>query len=69
MPDPDIEVIRAQLAAAPRPANLAERRGRLDALGGRYTVPPEATVEPVSANGVDAEWTVTPGADPSRRGC
>jgi monoterpene epsilon-lactone hydrolase len=66
MPDPDIEVIRAQLAAAPRPADLAERRGRLDALGGRYTVPAEATVEPVSANGVDAEWTITPGADPSR---
>lgn len=64
--NPEIEIIRALLAASPRPADLAVRRARMDALGGRYTVPPDVHVEPVSANGVDAEWTETPGADRSR---
>jgi epsilon-lactone hydrolase len=50
--DPEIEAIRAQLAAHPRPANLAERRKRLDALGTQYALPPDVSVEPVTANGV-----------------
>jgi epsilon-lactone hydrolase len=51
----EIEAIRAQLAAHPRPANLAERRKRLDALGTQYALPPDVSVEPVTANGVPAE--------------
>jgi monoterpene epsilon-lactone hydrolase len=66
MSNAEIDVIRAQLAASPRPADLPERRARLDELGGHYLVPADVRVEPVSANGVDAEWTMTPGADPSR---
>jgi epsilon-lactone hydrolase len=62
----EIEAIRAQLAAHPRPANLAERRKRLDALGTQYALPPDVSVEPVTANGVPAEWTSTPGANPAR---
>ena len=65
MADPEIEAIRAQLAAHPRPANLAERRKRLDALGMQYALPADVRVEPVDANGVPAEWTATPGADPA----
>jgi acetyl esterase/lipase len=63
--DPEIEAIRAQLAAHPRPANLAERRKRLDALGTQYALPADVRVEPVIANGVPAEWTTTPGANPA----
>src|SRR5215207_4991111 len=65
MADTEIEAICAQLAAHPRPANLAERRKRLDALGTQYALLPDVSVEPVTANGVPAEWTSTPGANPA----
>ncbi|MDB5375188.1 MAG: Alpha/beta hydrolase fold-3 domain protein [Belnapia sp.] len=66
MPDPGIEAIRALLAARPRPTELAERRRRLDALGTQHALPADVRIEPVSANGVPAEWNGTPGADASR---
>lgn len=64
--DPDIQAIRDLLASRPRPDELAERRKRLDALGGSYPLPGDVRVEPTSADGVPAEWTEAPGADPSR---
>ncbi len=64
--DPEVQVIRDLLAARPRPAELAERRRRLDALGGSYPLPADIRVEPTQANGVPAEWTEAPGADASR---
>jgi epsilon-lactone hydrolase len=66
MPDAEIETIRRLLEASPRPAGLSERRQRLDALGGQYPLPADVRVEMADANGVPAEWTVTPEADPSR---
>jgi acetyl esterase/lipase len=66
MANPEIAAIRLMLLASPRPATLAERRQRLDGLGTRYAVPPDVRVEPADANGVPAEWTITPTADPSR---
>jgi acetyl esterase/lipase len=66
MANPEIGAIRLMLLASPRPATLAERRQRLDGLGTRYAVPPDVRVEPADANGVPAEWTITPTADPSR---
>ena len=66
MADAEIAAIRAMLAARPRPADLGERRKRLDALWGAGDLPPGATITPVDANGVKAEWGSTPGADPSR---
>src|SRR5262245_34743368 len=66
MADPEIEAVRQILASHPRPATLAERRRRLDALGARYSLPDDVRVEAVDANGVAAEWTTTPLADPSR---
>ncbi|MGH7058827.1 MAG: alpha/beta hydrolase [Stellaceae bacterium] len=65
MADPEIAAVRALLAALPRPAGLAERRQRLDALCARYTLPADVRVEAILANGVAAEWTATPGADPA----
>ena len=66
MADPEIEAIRAILREQPRPADVAERRKRLDALGSRYAVAADVAVTPVDANGVAAEWTVTSGADVGR---
>ena len=66
MPDVEIEAIRKLLEANPRPAELSERRKRLDALGGQYPLPADVRVEPTAANGVPAEWVDTPEADPAR---
>jgi monoterpene epsilon-lactone hydrolase len=66
MANTEIGAIREMLAASPRPASLAERRARLDALGARFAVPDDVTVEAVDAGGTPAEWTSTPGADPAR---
>jgi acetyl esterase/lipase len=66
MADSQIELIRQQLAASPRPAGLAERRKRLESLGAHYTLSADVHVEAVIANGVPAEWTLTPEADPAR---
>jgi hypothetical protein len=65
MADAEIEAIREILAAHPRPTDLSERRKRLDALGAQYPLPPDVRVETVEANGVTAEWTTTPQADPA----
>lgn len=62
----EIDRIRARLAAHPRPADLAARRARVDALGADYPLPPDVRVEPVDAGGVSAEWTRTPGAEEAR---
>ena len=64
MPDAEIEAVRRVLEANPRPAGLGERRKRLDALGGQYPLSTDVRVETVDANGVMAEWTDTPEADP-----
>jgi acetyl esterase/lipase len=62
----DIDVIRVRLAAHPRPADLAERRARVDALAADYALPPDVRVEPIDAHGVPAEWTSAPAADGER---
>jgi epsilon-lactone hydrolase len=66
MSDPEIDAIRAILAASPRPSGLAERRERLDALGRHYPIPAEFRLERIEANGVAAEWSTSPAADPAR---
>ncbi len=66
MADAEIDAIRELLKSRPRPAGLADRRARLDGLGARYPLPADVQVDPVDADGVDAEWTITPGADPGR---
>jgi epsilon-lactone hydrolase len=66
MSDPEIEALRAVLAARPRPPGVAERRQRLDALGSNYTLDPGIRLEPAQVNQIEAEWATAPGADPSR---
>lgn len=71
MPSPyvdasEIAVIRARLAASPRPADLAARRARVDALGAGYGLPDDVAVQPAKLRDVPAEWTATPAADRDR---
>ena len=66
MSNAEMDALRAQLAANPRPTDMAERRARINALGSQYTIPADVRIKAVSANGVAAEWTTTPSADPSR---
>lgn len=66
MPDPEILAIREAIAANPRPPDLASRRQRLDGLGSLYPRPADTRVEATQINGISAEWTSTPDADPGR---
>ena len=66
MSESEISALRALLALRPRPASVAERRERLDGLGHGYPTAADISLQPVSADGVPAEWTMAPGADPSR---
>ena len=66
MNNAEIDTVRKMLASSPRPAGLSERRKRLDALGTRYSLPADLRVETADANGVAAEWTMTPEAEPAR---
>jgi monoterpene epsilon-lactone hydrolase len=63
MSDPQIVALRAKLAARPRSDDYRQRRRDIDARGREYGLAADVAVEPTSANGVKAEWTVTPGAD------
>jgi acetyl esterase/lipase len=66
MPEAELDAIRRMLVSKPRPAGLAERRQRLDALGTQYTLPADVRVTSSNAGGFVAEWTETPTADPAR---
>jgi epsilon-lactone hydrolase len=63
MSDAEIGILRAKLASRPRPDDYRQRRKDIDARGLQYGAPADIAVEPVSANGVRAEWTSTPTAD------
>jgi acetyl esterase/lipase len=62
MADPEILAIREAIAKRPRPAEIAEMRANTDARGIAFGLPADVKVEKISANGVPAEWTSTPGA-------
>ncbi|MEJ0018913.1 MAG: alpha/beta hydrolase [Acetobacteraceae bacterium] len=64
MRDPEIIVLREVIAKRPRADDIAQRRRDIDARGTQNVLPGDVTVEPVTANGVAAEWTSTPDADP-----
>ena len=66
MGESEIAALRALLASRPRPASVAERRERLDALGNAYPTADDIRLQSVSADGVPAEWSTAPGADTAR---
>jgi acetyl esterase/lipase len=63
MADAEIVALRAKLASRPRSDDYRHRRRDIDARGLAYGLPPDVKFEPVTANGVRAEWSSTPGAD------
>jgi monoterpene epsilon-lactone hydrolase len=66
MAQEEIDAIRAMLAEKPRPVGWAERRARLDEVGSVWPVADDIRCESVDCGGVQGEWSVAPGADPSR---
>jgi epsilon-lactone hydrolase len=60
MSDPQIVALRAKLASRPRSDDYRQRRKDIDARGLAYGLAADVAVEPVTANGVRAEWTMTP---------
>jgi monoterpene epsilon-lactone hydrolase len=66
MADPEITALRELLALRPRPDDIAERRKGFDAFTQVFPTAGDIVVEPVTANGVPAEWTSAQGADTSR---
>ena len=62
MSDPEIGALRTKLAARPRSDDYRQRRKDIDARGLAYGLPADVGVEPATANGVRAEWTITPNA-------
>jgi acetyl esterase/lipase len=66
MSETEIAALRALLTSRPRPTSVAERRARLDAIGEAYRPAADIRLEPVSADGVPAEWSIAPGAESGR---
>ena len=62
MSDAEIGALRAKLTARPRSDDYRQRRKDIDARGLAYGLPADVGVEPVTAGGVQAEWTTTPNA-------
>ena len=60
MSDPEIGALRAKLSARPRSDDYRQRRKDIDSRGLAYGLAADVGVEPVTANGVRAEWTSTP---------
>ena len=66
MSDPEITALREVIAKRVRSDDIGQRRRDIDARGKQYGLPADVIVEPVTANGVKAEWTATPDADRSK---
>jgi epsilon-lactone hydrolase len=60
MSNAEIGTLRAKLASRPRSDDYRQRRKDIDARGLAYGLAADVGVEPVTANGVKAEWTATP---------
>ena len=63
MSDQEIGALRAKLASRVRSDDYQQRRKDMDAGFSHYGIARDVTVEPVTANGVRAEWTSTPQDD------
>jgi epsilon-lactone hydrolase len=63
MSDPEIGALRAKLTSRVRSDDYRQRRKDMDAGFSQYVIARDVTVEPVTANGVRAEWTSTPQDD------
>ena len=63
MSDTEIGALRAKLASRVRSEDYRQRRRDMDAGFRQYAIARDVTIEPVTGNGVRAEWTLTPQDD------
>src|SRR3954470_7235279 len=63
MSDPEIARLREIIAARPRATEIAQMRIDADQRGRDFGIAADVSVQKMDANGVPAEWTVTPDAD------
>jgi monoterpene epsilon-lactone hydrolase len=66
MAENEIDAIRALLSSKPRPVAWPERRKRLDDIGSVWPVADDVKLATVDIGGVEGEWSIVPGSDPSR---
>ncbi len=66
MADPEMVKLRELIASRPRQTETDARRKAMDENARVFPLDPSIETEQVSAGGVPAEWTTTPGADPKR---
>jgi acetyl esterase/lipase len=66
MANPEIDAIRGMLSLGSMGASWEEMRQGYDAIGGALPTAADVALESVSAGGVPAEWSATPGADTGR---
>ncbi len=62
MRDPEVVALREKLAKRERATELAQRRLDFDLIAQAYPTAADVQLEPVTANGVPAEWTTAPDA-------
>ena len=62
----EIDAVRALLSAKPRPVGWAERRARIEEVGAVWPTAGDVALAPVDVGGRPGEWSLAPGADPSR---
>src|SRR5205814_8636196 len=60
MNETEVGALRQKLASRVRSDDYRQRRKELDARALEYKIASDVTVEPMTANGVRAEWTSTP---------
>jgi epsilon-lactone hydrolase len=66
MDQSEIENVRALLRSKPRPVGWPARRKRLDEVGTVWSVADDVEFAAVDVNGVQVEYSMVPGSDPSR---
>jgi epsilon-lactone hydrolase len=66
MSEQEIDAIRALLTSKPRPVGWMERRARIDEVGSVWPVAGDIRLETVDLGGVQGEFSLAPGSDPSR---
>ena len=66
MAQSEIDAVRALLNSKPRPVGWEERRRRIEEVGAASPPADDVKLETVDLDGVEGEWSIVPGADPSR---
>jgi hypothetical protein len=62
----ELDAVRALLGAKSRPVGWEERRRRIEEVGLAWPIADDIKLDAVDLDGVRAEWSIAPGADPSR---